>query len=189
MTPHSKTLCIAASLAVSLLLACKEREDPKTESSLPASKSVSDSHSVSIRSDEVILAEAEYMALAPLGYGAVLPEQNQAWGRVLETDRASQVFEDVFSKGTLSARIYALLGLRLKDLNTFNRLLPQLESGQESVEWNIGCFGSLQQSMAEFIRGTKEGEPYESWDAMAKEALKSYQDDLAGVYSSEEDEE
>jgi len=141
-----------------------------------------------VRVDAELLAGASFFELGPCGYSMTLPEENQAWGRILWRPDASRVLEEVFYRGTLSARVLSLLGLKLADPMTFKRLLPALESGPDSTFSSAGCM-VYETSMAEFLGRIEGGQPGESWQAMAETALEYFKRDVVAPNGFDEDEE
>jgi hypothetical protein len=93
---------------------------------------------------ELRLEKVEIFALGPVGYAGATSAGERDYRLLMSNsrERAIQLLNDLYVKGNMQARAYALVGLRKLDLPRFQSLYLALLSSKDAVQVENGCIVS-----------------------------------------------
>ena len=115
-----------------------------------------------------VLKNSNCFRIGGVGYAGQIPPEHIALVKLMEMTDSSQQLENLFSKGSTTGRLYALLGLYYVDHNKYEKLLPKLNNLSQEVETMAGCL-VFKQKVADIIKQIENGD----YDLLLKIPLKN----------------
>lgn len=85
------------------------------------------------------LVSADTFSLGPVGAGGVIPEREDLFFTILSSRHSSDLFRDLFDRGTPEAQLYALCGLRLTHRASFDAYSSRFLAETSTVATMGGC--------------------------------------------------
>jgi hypothetical protein len=96
-------------------------------------------------------------ALGGIGVAGTMSPGERALREVLANPNAVARMERLLTNATPAGRLYALLGLRLKDRALYNRVIQELRATDAKVETARGCMLS-QESFGDLVKEIERGQ-------------------------------
>lgn len=106
---------------------------------------------------EAVLEKASMFALGGIGAAGTMSPGERALREILANRDAVARMERLLTNATPAGRLYALLGLRLKDRALYNRLIQELRPVDAKVETARGCMIS-QESFGDLLKEIERGQ-------------------------------
>jgi hypothetical protein len=106
---------------------------------------------------EAVLEKAGMFALGGIGVAGTMSPGERALREVLANRDAVARMERLLTNATPAGRLYALLGLRLKDRALYDRALQELRAIDAKVETARGCMIS-QESFGDLLKEIERGQ-------------------------------
>jgi hypothetical protein len=106
---------------------------------------------------EAVLEKAGMFALGGIGVAGTMSPGERALREVLANREAVARMERLLTNATPAGRLYALLGLRLKDRALYDRALQELRAINAKVETARGCILS-QESFGDLLKEIERGQ-------------------------------
>jgi hypothetical protein len=106
---------------------------------------------------EAVLEKAAMFALGGIGVAGTMSPGERALREVLANPNAVSRMERLLSNATPAGRLYALLGLRIKDRPLYNRVIQELRATDAKVETARGCMLS-QESFGDLVKEIERGQ-------------------------------
>ena len=120
---------------------------------------------------DVTLRKTELFALGGIGAAGAMSEGERALREVLKESDVAARLERLLSEASPAGRLYALLGLRLRDRPVYERGLQKLRTTDGKVQTARGCilqqesFGDL---VKEIERGLYDNSLVREWPPQAR---------------------
>jgi hypothetical protein len=106
---------------------------------------------------EAVLEKAGMFALGGIGVAGTMSPGERALREVLANRDAAARMERLLTNATPAGRLYALLGLRLKDRALYDRAIQELRTINAKVETARGCMLS-QESFGDLLKEIERGQ-------------------------------
>jgi hypothetical protein len=106
---------------------------------------------------EAVLEKASMFALGGIGVAGTMSPGERALREILANPNAVSRMERLLTNATTAGRLYALLGLRLKDRALYNRIIQELRPVDAKVETARGCMLS-QESFGDLVKEIERGQ-------------------------------
>lgn len=109
------------------------------------------------------LEKVTIFAIGPVGYAGVMSGGERDYRLIMTNspERALQLLNDVYAKGDVQGRAYALVGIRKLDPARFQELYLALSSSKDMAQVESGCIVSSRK-LQEIAGEIKEGKfPYD----------------------------
>ena len=106
---------------------------------------------------EAVLQKAAMFALGGIGVAGTMSPGERALREVLANRDAVARMERLLTNATPAGRLYALLGLRLKDRALYDRAIRELRAVDAKVETARGCIIS-QESFGDLLKEIERGQ-------------------------------
>ncbi len=106
---------------------------------------------------EAVLEKAGMFALGGIGVAGTMSPGERALREILENPNAISRMERLLTNATPAGRLYALLGLRLKDRALYSRVIQELRPVDEKIETARGCMLS-QESFGDLVKEIERGQ-------------------------------
>jgi hypothetical protein len=110
---------------------------------------------------EAVLEKAGMFALGGIGVAGTMSPGERALRELLTNRDVVSRMERLLTNATPAGRLYALLGLRLKDRALYNRVTQELRATDAKVETARGCILS-QESFGDLLKEIERGQ-YDSF--------------------------
>ncbi|MFZ1218325.1 MAG: hypothetical protein WAO00_03490 [Chthoniobacterales bacterium] len=107
------------------------------------------------------LAKASMFALGGMGVAGTMSQGERALRELLEKPDAVAQLERLLTSATPAGRLYALLGLRVKDRAAYQRALEKYSANDSKVETARGCMLS-QDPFVDLLKEIERGQ-YDSF--------------------------
>ena len=103
-----------------------------------------------------VLKNSNCFRIGGVGIGGLTPPEHIALVKLMDMTDSSQQLENLFYKGSLTGRLYALLGLYYIDQSKYEKLSPRLKNVSYEVVFQAGClFGS--KKVSEIVEEIENG--------------------------------
>jgi hypothetical protein len=106
---------------------------------------------------EAVLEKAGMFALGGIGVAGTMSPGERALREILANRDAAARMERLLTNATPAGRLYALLGLRLKDRALYNRVIQELRATDAKVETARGCMIS-QEPFGDLVKEIERGQ-------------------------------
>jgi len=106
---------------------------------------------------EAGLEKASMFALGGIGVAGTMSSGERALREILEKPNAVAQLERLLTSATPAGRLYALLGLRMKDRAAYDQTIQKLKSSDVKVETARGCMLS-QDPFADLVKEIERGQ-------------------------------
>ena len=106
---------------------------------------------------EAVLEKAAMFAVGGIGVAGTMSPGERALREMLENPNAVASMERLLTNATPAGRLYALLGLRIKDPPLYNRVIQELRATDAKVETARGCMLS-QESFGDLVKEIERGQ-------------------------------
>jgi hypothetical protein len=106
---------------------------------------------------EAVLEKAGMFALGGIGVAGTMSPGERALREILANPNAVSRMERLLTNATPAGRLYALLGLRLKDRALYTRIIQALRPVDAKVETARGCMLS-QESFGDLVKEIERGQ-------------------------------
>ncbi|MEY2528231.1 MAG: hypothetical protein QOJ05_321 [Verrucomicrobiota bacterium] len=117
------------------------------------------------------LAKASMFALGGIGVAGTMSQGERALRELLEKPDAVAQLERLLTSATPAGRLYALLGLRVKDRAAYQRALEKYRANDSKVETARGCMlsqGPFVDLVKEIDRGQYDAFLDRKWPAQTR---------------------
>lgn len=85
------------------------------------------------------LQKSQDFLIGRIGINGAVPREEISLCKLIRSDNASAVLKELYSTGTPSGKLYALLGLRFVNKSKYKELLPHIKKQNGVVETQAGC--------------------------------------------------
>jgi hypothetical protein len=106
---------------------------------------------------EAVLEKAAMFALGGIGVAGTMSPGERALREVLANPNAVSRMKRLVTNATPAGRLYALLGLRIKDRALYNRVIQEVRPVDAKVETARGCMIS-QESFGDLVKEIERGQ-------------------------------
>jgi hypothetical protein len=106
---------------------------------------------------EAVLEKASMFALGGIGVAGTMSPGERALREILANPNAAARMERLLTNATPAGRLYALLGLRLKDRALYDRATRELRAVDAKVETARGCIIS-QELFGDLLKEIERGQ-------------------------------
>jgi hypothetical protein len=106
---------------------------------------------------EAVLEKAGMFALGGIGVAGTMSPGERALREILANPNAVSRMERLLTNATTAGRLYALLGLRLKDRALYDRAIRELRAVDAKVETARGCIIS-QELFGDLLKEIERGQ-------------------------------
>jgi hypothetical protein len=103
------------------------------------------------------LAGVETFSLGGVGFVNSIPEREEWFFAILSSWHSDRLFRELFERGTIEAKAYALAGLRLTDTKAFKECAGVFVTEGLDVRTQRGCIGRTR-TAAEMVAAFEGGE-------------------------------
>jgi len=120
---------------------------------------------------ETVLQKTEMFALGGIGVAGTMSEGERALREILGQPNALARLEALVSSGSTAGKLYALLGLRIRDRAAYARALEKCRTLDAKVQTARGCIlqqGSFGELVKEIERGQYDNFLAREWPEQAR---------------------
>ena len=93
----------------------------------------------SLVKDYGMLKNAKVFSYGPVGYGGIISEESNAFGRIYRSSNARTFFIRLEKEATMEGKLYALCGIYFYDDTLYQKLLARYETMNTEVCVQVGC--------------------------------------------------